>query len=110
MQKVRNNQYQVKAKGNFIYKFSNVESRPNKVAKGFTKHYERGAKYGKENMNPDIGSLMVRGTTDILSKRTHLAVSLSKKVMKEHPIDKGYFKQVYVLSDAGKRLLKQKKR
>lgn len=99
--------YKSKVTGGFIQKFSNVDKRPNKVAKGFTKHHERNMSKGKENMKPDIGSLIVRGTTDVLAKKTSLGIS--KRILKEHPTDKGYFKEVLILSDAGKLKLKQLK-
>lgn len=92
-----------------VYKFSNAENRPNRTAKGMTRTYERGRRWGKEVRKPDVGTLMVRGTCDPLAKRMGVA-SLSKKVMKEHPTDKGYFKQVYVLSDFGRTRLQNLKR
>jgi hypothetical protein len=96
---------------------SNVKNRPNKVAKGFTKHYERNEKLGKSRIDnpkhPDykeksshINSLIVRGTTDVLAGGM---LFLIKKIKKEHPIDKGYFKEVFVLSEFGKAKLRNKK-
>lgn len=100
-------------------KISNVYQRPNKVSKGFTKHYEKWAQKGRQrisnNKHPnynkrgtaqEILSLIVRGTTD---KLNGLGFVYKKKILKEHPIDKGYFKEVYVLTDAGKRKLKNLK-
>jgi hypothetical protein len=96
--------------------FSNVKNRPNKQAKGFTKHYERREKMGRQRVtNPKhplykpkekiINTLIVKGTLDVLKGYTFL----KKKVILEHPIDKGYFKEVYVLSDMGKNYLQRLK-
>jgi len=100
---------------------SNVKNRPNKLAKGFTKHYERCEKMGRVRIsNPKhpqhneeksriINSLIVKGTTDEL--RGYLFIA--KKIKKEHPKDRGYFKEVYVLTDMGRaklRNLKMKKK
>ena len=46
--------------------------------------------------------LAVYGTCDVLAKGINYNI---KKITKEHPTDKGYFKEVYILSDAGKRKL-----
>lgn len=99
--------------------FSNVKDRPNRVAKGFTKQSERWKiqgrvrisndkhpDYNKRGNAMDVLKLTVRGTTDEL---LGLGMFLKKKVKKEHPIDKGYFKEVYVLSDFGKNKLKRLK-
>ncbi len=100
-------------------KTSNVENRPNKIAKGFTKHYEREEAKGKIRIsNPKhlnyneeksiiINKLIVRGTTDELRG---YSLFYRKLIKKEHPIDKGYFKEVYVLSDMGKAKLARLKR
>ena len=100
-------------------KFSNVDSRPNKTAKGFTKHYENWATKGRQRISNDkhlqynkrgnakeILSLIVRGTTDNLKS---LKGGYIKLIKKEHSINKGYFKEVYTLTESGKRKLKQKK-
>lgn len=47
--------------------------------------------------------LSVLGSTDVLAV---LVNYMFKRVMVEHPTDKGYFKEVYVLSDKGKLRLK----
>lgn len=94
---------------------SNVKHRPNKVAKGFTKHYEQRENKGRQvrlwlansNKSSDLSSLIVRGTTDHLAGGKWLYI---KKIKVEHPIDKGYFKEVYVLTDKGKARLKTLKR
>jgi hypothetical protein len=98
---------------------SNIKNRPNKLAKGFTKHFERCEKIGKVRItNPKhtkyneekigvITNLIVRGTTDILRGYKSL---FCKKIKVEHPIDKGYFKEVYVLTDFGKSKLRNLKR
>ena len=100
-------------------KFSSVDNRPNKVAGGFTKQSERWDTQGRVRIsNPqhpefnkrgtyrEVLSLTVRGTTDVLTSMHH---HLFKKVKKEHPIDKGYFKEVLVLSDWGRTKLRTKK-
>lgn len=98
---------------------SNVKQRLNKQAKGFTKHYERNEAKGRVTISnpkhpqydaikaPLINTLIVRGTLDHLSGNK---MFLIKKVKVEHPTDKGYFKEVYILTDSGKRLLKSRKR
>ena len=111
-------QYTDNTKGSNL-KFSNVENRPNKTAKGFTKHYENWATKGRSHISNDkhpnfnkrgtfheILSLITRGTTDELRG---LSFTIKKKVLKEHPTEKGYFKEVYVLTDFGKRKLKNLK-
>lgn len=87
-------------------KFSNIEQRPNKTAKGFTKNAERMKSQGRNIKDTDILRLTVRGTTDELNGM----LFYFKRVNKEHPTDKGYFKQVFVLSDTGKAKLRNKKR
>lgn len=96
---------------------NNPLNRPNKQAIGFTKHYEMRQNMGKimiSNPNhPDYNNektrtilgLIVKGTNDVLSRKS----LWTKKIKIEHPIDKGYFKEVIVLSDIGKRVYKRKK-
>lgn len=97
-------------------KFSNIENRLNKTAKGFTKHYERWAQQGRQRIGnykhpqynnrgnaKEVLSLIVNGTTDELKG---LGWIYKKLVEKEHPTDKGYFKKVYILTDAGRLRLK----
>jgi hypothetical protein len=80
-------------------------NRPNKNATGFMKEYERQKKRGRQEIsNPshpdynqkhrDINKLRVFGTLDVLAKTNLGRIS---RVMKPHPTDKGYFKEVYVL-------------
>lgn len=100
-------------------KTSNVENRPNKTAKGFTKHYERreakgqiritNPKHANYNEEKDriINKLIVKGTTDELRG---YSTFFRKLIRKEHLVDKGYFKEVYVLSDMGKLKLARLKR
>ena len=104
-------------------KSSTIGHRQNKTAKGFTAHYERREKLGrvrisnpkhplyKEEKEKIILALIVRGTLDSFAKRGGVGsiLGLAKKVKKEHPIDKGYFKEVYVISDCGKRRLRELK-
>jgi hypothetical protein len=93
-------------------------NRHNKTSKGFTIHEEKRKLKGRErisnkkhpNYNPKYETLlklMVKGTTDVLSGGYTFMV---KKIKKEHPIDKGYFKECYILSDFGKMKLKRLKR
>ena len=94
-----------------------MNNRPNKQAVGFTKHYERREKQGRKTItnpkhpayNPKeemIVRLIVRGTLDELRGKMFLV----KKIKIEHPIDKGFFKEVFVLTDSGRALLRRKKR
>jgi hypothetical protein len=86
--------------------------RPNKVAQGFTDHEERRKAMGRSRIqnpmhpqyNHELGKLTVWGTTDELAKGVNYMV---RKVVKSHPTDMGYFKQMYVLSDFGKTKLKR---
>lgn len=90
--------------------------RPNKTANGFTKHYERREKlgrkrpiitlYSKQEKADNITRLIVRGTLDLLAARIGI-LSISRRIKKEHPIDKGYFKEIYIISEYGKRLYKR---
>lgn len=101
---------------------SQVANRPNKIAKGFTKHLEaRQAKGRQRKVDKPwipladqkqyiIGNLSIYGTCDTLAKRKGIVLRIAKVVKKEHPIDKGYFKEVYVLTEYGKKLLKNKLR
>jgi hypothetical protein len=92
----------------------NLKNRPNKQAKGFTKHYERNKAKGRtyiENpahpaFNATLNTLIVRGTLDHLAKTKFYL----KKVRIEHPTDKGFFKDAYILNESGKKLLQSRKR
>jgi hypothetical protein len=89
------------------------------VAKGFTAHYERRAAQGRKRpfllppIVPTEASIkynqidwfILFGSLDELNRRRLLTGAISKKVKIEHPTDKGYFKEVYVLSKYGRRLL-----
>lgn len=108
-------QYKQKVKTGYVMKFSNVASRPNKTAKGFTKHYERNSQLGKERkvsmsiLDTDyIGKLTVYGTCDVLAGNRF--AYFIKTVIIEHPIDKGYFKKVLILNERGKSKLRMLKR
>lgn len=96
---------------------SNVKNRPNRQAKGFTKHYERREKMGKQRITNDkhpnykpkeklITTLIVRGTSDVL-KGYWL---FRKRVVIQHPTDMGFTKEVFVLNDMGKAKLKRLRR
>lgn len=89
-------------------------NRHNKQAKGFTKHQERREKLGRvritnpkhPNYNPKeviITKLIVKGTLDHLSGSKSF---LFKKAKIEHPTDKGYFKEGYILTDWGRARLR----
>lgn len=86
--------------------------RPNRVAQGFTDHEERRKEKGRSRIsNPahplydhDLSRLIVFGTTDELAKGVNY---MTTRVMKPHPVDMGYFKEVYVLSKYGKAKLKR---
>ena len=92
-------------------------SRPNATAQGMTKNAERRKRLGKEGItnpaHPEYNRekqtvylrLVVKGTNDALVCR----LPISKRVKKEHATDKGYFKEVFVLSDTGKFLLRKYK-
>jgi hypothetical protein len=96
-----------------------LKNRHNKTAKGFSIHEEQRKLKGRirisnpkhPNYNPTkyktLLKLMVKGTTDVLAGGYTFMV---KKIKKEHPIDKGYFKECYILSDFGKMKLKRLKR
>lgn len=53
--------------------------------------------------------LCLFGNFDTL-QNSGLFANIAKKVMKEHPTDKGYFKETFVLSDHGKRRLANARR
>jgi hypothetical protein len=65
--------------------------RPNKVAYHYQKSIEQKGCRNKNNI--DFIKLAVRGTLDILARSRFDII----KVYIEHPINKGYFKQVYIL-------------
>lgn len=75
-----------------------IQKRDNKQTLGFRKHY------GNSTCKDSILKLIVYGNFDVLHKTMFGNITL---INKEHAIDKGYFKKVYVLSDAGKRKLKK---
>ena len=92
----------------------NLNNRPNKQAKSFTKHYERNKAKGRRYIdnpahpayNSTLNTLIVRGTLDHLAKTKFYI----KRIKIEHPTDKGYFKEVLVLTDTGKKRLQTMKR
>lgn len=79
-------------------------NRKNKVANHYQLLLEKKKRLSN---NKDLLQLAVYGTLDPLSKR-YGALSISKKILKKHPTDEGYFKTVYVISEYGKRLLKNR--
>jgi hypothetical protein len=96
---------------------TNIGHRQNKQAKGFTKHYESREAKGRiritnpkhPNYDPkeiDITRLIVKGTLDSLYGHRFLI----KRIKIEHPIDKGFFKEVIILNDMGKSLVRRMKR
>ena len=84
------------------YDIKNLPKRPNKNAAGYLytsvkcKHKTKDKKL----------KLFVYGTFDTLAKIHNTSI---KKIKKEHPTDKGYFKEVYILTDFGKDKLKRLK-
>ncbi len=63
-------------------------------------------KYINDKNADNVLCLAVNGTTDKLAGGYRF---LAKKVKVEHPIDKGYFKEAYILTDMGKARLKRLK-
>lgn len=95
-----------------------IPKRGNKQAQGFTNHYERRKAKGEvtiiahpkhPNYNEEkeriLLGLLVRGTLDVLGAGKWM---LTKRIKIEHPTDKGYFKEVVVLTDNGKKLYQRK--
>ena len=94
----------------------NLPRRGNKTASGFTFTEERRKKttgkvrvsnpqhpkYNEEKSRIN-GRLMVLGTCDSLARMINYNF---KRVKKEHSVDFGYFKEVYILSDYGRSKLK----
>ena len=89
--------------------------RQNKLANGFSRMSADTKRISNPN-HPEYDDvkcrillmLTVYGTTDVLAKRKlGGSLGLAKRSKVEHKTDKGYFKDVIVLSDCGKRLLKQ---
>ena len=78
--------------------------RPNKIAAGCYKTDNR-RKGNKSKLSNAALTLNVRGTLDHLAA-TNFKI---KKVKIEHPIDKGYYKEAYILSEMGKKRLKTMK-
>lgn len=74
---------------------------PTKVQMGFNKRIQ---KIPKSRVSDVERVLAIRGTFDGLA-RTNFN---TRWVMKEHHIDKGYFKKVLILSEVGKKALKDK--
>ena len=93
----------------------NLKGRPNKQAKGFTKHYyqmkEKGRRFIENPVHPNfnhiLNTLIVRGTLDHLAKGKTFYF---KKIKIQHPTDMGFYKEAYVLTDSGKRRLQTMKR
>ena len=77
------------------YNIKNLPPRPNRTAAGYL--------YTSKD---EKLKLFVFGTFDPLAKGHNYKI---KKIKKEHPIDKGYFKEVYVLTDTGRNKLKRLK-
>ena len=80
---------------------------------GMNKTYKRNKGLPINSKNRDrkiILTLVVRGTTDILGKRSGIVCRIAKKVKVEHKTDKGYFKEVLKLSEYGKKKLAKLKR
>lgn len=84
------------------YNIKNLPPRPNRTAAGYLYTSVR----SKHKSKDEKLKLFVFGTFDTLAKGYNCYI---KKIKKEHPIDKGYFKEVYVLTDMGKNKLKRLK-
>lgn len=93
----------------------NIRGRHNKIAIGFTYTDERRKKStGKSristyaDMNNErkmfLNRMSLYGTGDLLSRRETLHPYM-KKVRREHPTDTGYFKEVYIITEVGKKRL-----
>ncbi len=97
-------QYKQKVTKGYVLKFSNASGRPNKLAQGITRHFERNASIGKELSNEDARKLSVYGTLDHLAGcRFSFYI---KSIKKDHPTDPGYQKTVIVLNESGKSKLR----
>jgi hypothetical protein len=103
-----------------IQELKKLPSRPNRKAKGalYTEKRRELTTNKKRISNPkhpDYNEtkdrtalkLMCFGTCDTLAKLINYSV---KKIKKEHPTDKGYFKECYVLTDSGRTKLKRMKK
>lgn len=99
---------------------SQIRNRPNKTALGFYFTDERRKKSTNKQrvtFHCDLNNeekmfknrLNLYGTGDLLS-RTEGIYPFKKKIKVEHPTDKGYFKEVYIITDAGKKRLATVKR
>lgn len=84
------------------YNINNLPPRPNRTAAGYLYTSVR----SKHKSKDEKLKLFVFGTFDPLAKMYNTSI---KKIKKEHPIDKGYFKEVYVLTDTGRNKLKRLK-
>lgn len=85
--------YMVTKRGNKVQ-----GNRSNKTAVGITKTITDQKR--NTRLKRDVEILSVYGTLDILRGGT--LKFLIKKIKVEHPIDKGYYKEIYVLNDMGK--------
>ena len=67
----------------------------------------------KHKINPEkkkiLMSLAIDGTLDILAKKKSVFYKPAKLIEREHSVNKGYFKKVYVLSDHGRLMLEFKR-
>ena len=84
------------------YNINSLPPRPNRTAAGYLYTSVR----CKHKSKDEKLKLFVFGTFDTLAKMYNTSI---KKIKKEHPIDKGYFKEVYVLTDTGRNKLKRLK-
>lgn len=73
--------------------------RATRIATGYSKML---ADKKSRSMNDDILRLAVKGTTDELNGLFWLC----KRITIQHPTDAGYYKQAYILNDAGRSRLK----
>lgn len=79
--------------------------KPTREQLGYHKQEERiKRKMGKSvEVRDHVRTLWVRGTLDVLAKSKFDR----QWVKKEHPIDKGYFKKMLVLTEIGQKKLKR---
>jgi len=84
------------------YNINSLPPRPNRTAAGYLYTSVR----CKHKAKDEKLKLFVFGTFDTLAKGHNYNI---KKIKKEHPIDNGYFKEVYILTDIGRNKLKRLK-
>jgi hypothetical protein len=100
-------QLKIKRRVNGITKEYAYNTRQTKNATGHSKTMASQCKaLWSSDKQSDRNKLQLFGNFDSL----HRLLGISKKIKIEHPTDKGYFKEVHVLSDIGKTRLRIAKR